>query len=57
MALQGGKGGAIEWLAVQKTLRKRFRELAKTPDMLLDRTFEFLLDGNGEVIAFRPARG
>jgi hypothetical protein len=42
---------------VQKTLRKRFRELSKTPDMLLDRTFEFLLDGNGEVIAFRPARG
>jgi S-adenosylmethionine synthetase len=57
VALQGGQGGAIEWLAVQKTLRKRFRELAKTPDMLLDRTFEFLLDGNGEVIAFRPARG
>jgi hypothetical protein len=56
VALQGGQGGTIEWLAVQKSLRKRFRELSKTPDMLLDRTFEFLLDHQGEVIGFRPVR-
>ena len=57
VAVQGAQGVSIEWLAVGKSLRKRIRALTQTPYMLLDRTFDFLLDWSGEVIGFRPSRG
>jgi hypothetical protein len=57
VAAQGAQGVFIEWLAVGKSLRKRIRALTQTPDMLLDRTFDFLLENQGEVIGFRPVEG